>query len=368
MFLPTLFSRLLGVSRCASCPVSFVQDPDAFERSAEAERMRVDRNGSTLSLLVIRLASKRSTPADVQALALLLEGRLRLTDTVGEMRDGRIGVLLPDTNEAGAWKVASDICDQYPPGSERPHCDVLVYPENWGANPGEGRREDRKGRPEEAPQPARAGRRAASFDALFARPLPLWKRTLDVTAALGGLVILSPLFAMIAIGIKFTSTGSVFFLQEREGLSGRRFKILKFRTMRVDAEDLKASLRQYSEQDGPAFKLTHDPRVTLIGRMLRKTSLDELPQLLNVLRGEMSLVGPRPLPVDESLACQPWQRRRLHVTPGITCFWQVFGRNIVPFDDWIRMDLRYVRERSPLCDLRLVAATLPAVVFSKGPR
>jgi lipopolysaccharide/colanic/teichoic acid biosynthesis glycosyltransferase len=142
----------------------------------------------------------------------------------------------------------------------------------------------------------------------------------------------------------------------------------KFRTMCVDAEASKAELRQFSEQDGPAFKLTNDPRVTPLGHFLRKTCIDELPQLWNVLRGEMSLVGPRPLPVDESRKCQPWQRRRLAVKPGLTCIWQVEGGISVSFDQWMRMDLRYAAARTPASDAKLLWKTFTKVLLRRASR
>jgi lipopolysaccharide/colanic/teichoic acid biosynthesis glycosyltransferase len=170
------------------------------------------------------------------------------------------------------------------------------------------------------------------------------------------------------VAIKLTSQGPVLYSQEREGLGGRKFRLYKLRTMRIDADKLQAALRSYSEQDGPAFKMRDDPRATWIGRWLRATSMDELPQLWNVLRGEMSLVGPRPLPTSESVQCLPWQRRRLSVVPGMTCIWQIWGRNTVAFDEWMRMDLEYVHHRSLLCDLKLLAITTPALLLSRGPR
>jgi lipopolysaccharide/colanic/teichoic acid biosynthesis glycosyltransferase len=142
----------------------------------------------------------------------------------------------------------------------------------------------------------------------------------------------------------------------------------KLRTMHVNAEQRQQELRQYSEQDGPAFKMTDDPRTTWFGQWLRLFSLDEVPQLWNVMRGEMSLVGPRPLPTPESLACEAWQRQRLLVAPGMTCFWQVSGRNSVTFKEWMRMDLRYLRRRSLLCDARLLLSTGPSLFLHQGPR
>lgn len=147
------------------------------------------------------------------------------------------------------------------------------------------------------------------------------------------------------------------FKQRRIGLGGIPFEILKFRTMVVDAESQKNALKHLNEQDGPAFKIKEDPRVTRIGRVLRFTCVDELPQLWNVLRGDMSLVGPRPLPCDESDACRWWHRRRLDVQPGITCTWQARGRSMVSFDEWMRLDLEYVRRRSFGFDMQVLFAT-----------
>ena len=140
----------------------------------------------------------------------------------------------------------------------------------------------------------------------------------------------------------------------------------KFRTMVANAEAKKADLMALNEQDGPAFKIKRDPRTTAVGRFLRKTSLDELPQLWNVLRGDMSLVGPRPLPCREADGCEPWQRRRLDVVPGLTCIWQVRGRSSVSFADWVRMDVEYIENQSIGADLKLLLLTVPAIVLRKG--
>ena len=184
--------------------------------------------------------------------------------------------------------------------------------------------------------------------------------------AVAGLLLLWPLFILIGLAIKLTSPGPVLFKQHRAGLGGRPFLFHKFRSMVVDAEDRKRSLAELNEQDGPAFKIKADPRVTPIGAFLRKTSLDELPQLWNVLRGDMSLVGPRPLPCDEQNQCEGWYHQRLDVAPGLTCIWQVEGRSTVLFDEWMQMDRDYIRSRSAMLDLMLLLRTVLAVVGQRG--
>lgn len=179
-------------------------------------------------------------------------------------------------------------------------------------------------------------------------------------------MLLSPVFLAAAVAIKVSSKGPVFFRQEREGKDGEVFSILKFRTMCDGADAQKDELRKLSEQDGPAFKLENDPRITGIGRYLRKSCIDELPQLFNVITGDMSIVGPRPLPVNESEQCLPWQRRRLSVLPGLTCTWQAHGGRDVKFSEWMRMDLEYIQQRSLWSDLKLIGETAMVVVLHKG--
>jgi len=193
------------------------------------------------------------------------------------------------------------------------------------------------------------------------------KRLIDIVGASAALLIFSPFLIVAAIAIKLTSPGPVFFLQERIGVNKRRFNIFKFRTMVPDAERLMAALEEHNEVSGPVFKIKNDPRITTIGRILRRSSIDELPQLLNVLNGDMSLVGPRPLPVrDYEGFNEDWQRRRFSVKPGITCLWQVNGRSGISFNQWMLLDLQYMDEWSLWLDFKILAKTVPAVFKGAG--
>lgn len=196
------------------------------------------------------------------------------------------------------------------------------------------------------------------------------KQVMDVVLSAVALVLLLPVFVVIAVLIKLDSKGPVFFKQLRCGLNGRPFVLYKFRTMVVDAEARKRELEKYNEMSGPVFKLSNDPRVTRVGRILRKFSLDELPQFFNVLKGDMSLVGPRPLPVEEvNRFDQLWHRRRMSVKPGLTCLWQISGRNeIRDFQEWVRLDLEYIDNWSLWLDLKILLKTVPAVIRGVGAK
>ena len=184
------------------------------------------------------------------------------------------------------------------------------------------------------------------------------KRVIDVVCSFVGVLVLSPLFVVIAIIIKFTSKGPVFFSQKRVGRDGKEFKMYKFRSMVVNAEELKEKLASQNEMSGPMFKMKDDPRVTKVGKFIRKTSIDELPQLFNVLKGDMSLVGPRPSLPKEVAQFEDWMYRRLEVKPGLTCYWQVSGRNNIDFEDWMTLDIKYVDERSTWIDIKLIFKTV----------
>ena len=335
-----------------------LHSPEQFAQVLARERARSDRTGEVFSLIVFAVGREKAQSDALPHVARILGQRLRLTDDAGLLDHRRIGVVLPATPPSGAWTVVDDVCVCIPAGLSLPECKVYCYPTDWPIL--ESNDEDGDYERADGEQPVRA------MEPLFIRRLPLWKRLIDVAGASLGLLLLTPLFALVAIAIKATSPGPVLFRQKRSGLGGREFVMLKFRSMVADAEARKSQLMALNEQDGPAFKIKDDPRTTRLGRFLRRSSIDELPQLWNVLRGEMSLVGPRPLPCDESQACNGWLRQRLDVTPGLTCIWQVQGRSTVSFADWARMDVQYIRSRSLGGDVKLLLQTVPAVVSRRG--
>ena len=192
------------------------------------------------------------------------------------------------------------------------------------------------------------------------------KRLIDVVCSFLGVLVLSPLFIIIAIIIKTTSKGPVFFYQKRVGKNGKEFYMYKFRSMVVNAEELKEKLADQNEMSGPMFKMKDDPRVTKVGKFIRKTSIDELPQLWNVLKGDMSLVGPRPSLPKEVAQFEEWMYKRLEVKPGLTCYWQVSGRNNIDFEDWMKLDIKYVDERSTWVDIKLIFKTVGVLFGDKN--
>ena len=368
--------------------------PEQMNIAVQRETARADRNGAQFALVLFRARNKDQQSLSTVRLAKTILRRVRATDDVGWYDDRHLAALLPDTAPAGAWRFAEQVCSLVSTKAPRPLCSVYSYPTLWfkgdhtpeslvqkGETDGfapAGPVSSRKGLENVIPfflenvngnrdahQPAPL---VHAVESLLLKPLPWWKRALDILGAATGMVVLAPLMAAAALAVKATSAGPTIFTQNRAGLGGKPFKIYKFRTMCEGAEEQQAELQKFSEQDGPAFKLKDDPRVTSIGKFLRKSSIDELPQLLNVLKGDMTLVGPRPLPITESAACEGWHRRRLDVTPGLTCIWQVKGRSQVSLSEWVRMDVAYIRRRTLLNDIRIILQTIPAVLFRRGAR
>jgi len=325
--------------------------PSEFRHEVDLERSRVDRNGSHFAVVVFSGPARRCAKRR-QRIAAAFKKQLRATDLAGLLANDQIAVLLPDTGLAGARKVAGDLANALVREALPQPPTMFIYPDD--------------SLPQRDHEIGAGANEQASADHLFLQPLPFWKRCLDVVGSLLAIVVTSPAMLAAAIAVRATSPGPILFKQERVGLGGRTFTIYKFRTMFTDAEDRKAELRPHSQQDGPAFKLKDDPRVTPVGKYLRRTCIDEFPQFWNVLRGEMSLVGPRPLPCDEAAECEPWQRRRLMVTPGLTCIWQVSGGMRIPFVEWMRMDIRYIRSRQFAHDILLLWRTVIAVLLHRA--
>ena len=192
------------------------------------------------------------------------------------------------------------------------------------------------------------------------------KRIIDIVASFTGLILLSPLILIVSILIKLESKGEVIFKQKRVGLNGKEFYMYKFRSMVINAEELKEQLESQNEMSGPMFKIKDDPRITKVGKFIRKTSIDELPQLINVIKGDMSLVGPRPSLPKEVKKFEQWMMERLEVKPGLTCIWQISGRNNIDFEDWMKLDIKYVRERSFKLDIKLILKTVLVLLGDKN--
>ena len=354
MSLKQVFASLTGPDAEAAAHDEFLLSERLFQRILNQERLRSDRSGVGFSLLTLSVNNSKS----VQGLVTkILVDRMRDTDLAGWLDRQTIGIILPSTSEVGAWKLADGLQWRF---QER-RLDAEFTVQCYGTFEKSEREADQQF---EMKPPARPPE-AQPLERHFAEPLPLWKRSIDVVVSGLAILAVSPILAATAIAIKLTSPGPIFYSQMRDGRGGRKFWIHKFRTMIVNADAVKAKLQALNEQDGPAFKIKNDPRVTAVGRFLRRTCIDELPQLWNVLKGEMTLVGPRPMCSKEALECEQWQRRRLDLTPGLTCLWQI-QRQRPPFVDWMRMDLRYVKERSFCNDMGLIAKTIPAIVGRDG--
>ncbi len=325
----------------------------------ERECARAERTQSPFALIVATFELGLRDSKGLSQVGNVLANRLRLTDEAGMLEDGRLAILLSGTGEGGAWKFARDLCAKLQE-SRQPACEIFVYPAeptDLGGSPRDtNTRKDR----------GRLDRPTPDASQFYVKPLPRWKRTIDLLLGSLTLFLATPFLLLAAVAIKATSDGPVFFRQQRSGLGGRPFTIFKLRTMTLGAEREQRALSSENEQDGPAFKMRNDPRVTTVGKFLRKSCIDELPQLINVLRGEMSIVGPRPLPLKEADSCQDWEKRRMDVTPGLTCSWQVRGGLNVSFSEWMRMDIRYIRARTILTDSKLMVQTALAVFLHRA--
>lgn len=365
------------------------------------ERARVDRNGRCFSVVVFTVDGRQDEA--MAGLARVLVERMRAYDTLGEFDDDRLALLLPESDGPGAWNCADGALEQLAASGLEVECQVYTYPLERGGRDGRGLRDEAGAGGAPGPHrlesdppvrgtgtdgPARSAypkaieartalhlstegveggpRPVRDLYPHFLEELPPWRRALDLVIASALLALLLPLFLVVAAAIKLTSRGPVLFVQWRAGRGGRPFRFFKFRSMYVDAEERRDELASENEQSGPIFKIRRDPRITPIGRLIRKASIDEMPQLWNVIVGDMTLVGPRPPTLDEVAAYETWQRERLDITGGLTCIWQVSGRSEIGFEEWVRMDLEYKRKRSPLFDVKLLWRTIGAVFTGRG--
>lgn len=355
-----------------------------FNREIARERIRATRRSIPFCIVTIKLLGSSRKRRGRSAMVRILHRHLRITDYKADLGREGYGVLLVDTPQMGGRAVLdrlSQLCDcnnlnvnlslrvHDPEGFDN------NYDDHFGGNGGR-RHGDQSGvNPSTVQVDTREWLRVNDADVSVTREDPLvpgsitrmlGKRAIDVVGASVGLFLASPVLLGSMLAVKLTSRGPVFFRQTREGQGGKPFTIYKLRSMVVDAESKQAELKAASHRDGPAFKIKKDPRVTKVGKFLRASCIDELPQLINVLKGEMSLVGPRPLPWHESRACYQWHRRRLDVRPGMTCHWQVNKSKAETFDDWMRMDLQYVDRNNFWEDLRLICCTVLVPMTGRG--
>jgi lipopolysaccharide/colanic/teichoic acid biosynthesis glycosyltransferase len=325
-----------------------ISSSEEFHENLERERARADRSGRAFSVVSFNIGNHAGEDL-TRRLARAINLRKRRVDGAGWIDDGRLGVILPETVPAGAWRLAEDAWKELGGAYGPLPCEVYAYP----APP---------------PDPDGAGDkpRARPLVDLISGPPPLWKRLIDIVAASLCLVILSPLLLGVCILIKATSKGPVLFRQSRLGYMGKPFTMLKFRTMEVDPDESmhRSYLKDLIQGDAPMAKLDsgNDRRIIPMGRFLRAACLDELPQLINVLCGEMSLVGPRPCIPYEASEYLPWQHRRFDSVPGMTGLWQVSGKNRTTFKEMIRLDINYSRKFSPWTDVGILLKTVPAIV------
>ena len=359
-------------------------DQTIFSECLLKERVRCDRGGPRFCLLIFESTDSSDAEQQIVEIGAILSKHLRITDELGRLENGVVGAVLTDTSVEGAWTVANKVVEKLPSDRNPPRASVYCYPSESAVDDGskggqqyastvrdtdaDDEGDDEGGEITNGKDSGTAVPRndSTSLQQFFAQPASSLQRARDILASVLGLMLLSPVLLLVGLAVKMTSKGPVLFRQQRTGLGGVPFTILKFRTMRLGAEEEKAALLSQSEQDGPAFKMTRDPRITSIGGFLRRSSLDELPQLWNVLRGDMTLVGPRPLPCQEIDSCTNWQRRRLDVTPGLTCTWQVSGRSMVSFSEWMRLDLDYIQRRSAKGDMSLIVRTIQVVFKGTG--
>jgi lipopolysaccharide/colanic/teichoic acid biosynthesis glycosyltransferase len=351
-----------------------------FAAILNRERDRSDRTGQELSMVVYEVGNDHGKSASARHLVSILRHRIRSTDEIGWLEDGRIGVVLPHTVPEGAWKFVANVRQAYNGSFPPPDCLVYVYPSEWiPGGIGGPDRKPREGKripsPEETDGSVKLSssvevednvRPVEELNSQFLCRMPFWKRAIDIVGTLLSLILLMPLFLLVALLIKVVSPGPILFRQERIGYLGKVFTIWKFRTMHVNADTAvhQQYLRELINDEKEMTKLDNgiDDRIIPFGGILRATGIDELPQLINVLLGDMSLVGPRPCLPYEASEYHPWQTRRFDTVPGLTGLWQVSGKNRTTFKEMMRLDIAYTKKRALLLDAMIFLKTIPAIV------
>ena len=347
-----------------------IHGPDAFRAVIQRERERCNRNAHRFSVVSFDVGGNGDRPVRTQVLIRLLQSRCRLVDDIGRLDTTRVGVLLPNTTADGARTLADHVRQALTLPNPSPSCEVFTYPPGAASDACERVAGKPPGHAAVPAKGASGANETANADkqgieTIMDVPCPAWKRTMDLVGSLTAVLIFSPVMIAIAIYIKIVSPGPLLFRQERIGYLGRRFVCWKFRTMKDnnDTSPHRRHMKQLMRQDAPLTKLDvhNDCRIIPLGFLLRQTGLDELPQLFNVLRGDMSLVGPRPCIPYEHEEFLHWQRMRVDARPGLTGLWQVSGKNRTTFTEMLRLDIRYARQMSPAMDLRIMAKTFGAL-------
>ncbi|HIG88134.1 MAG TPA: hypothetical protein EYQ25_13990 [Planctomycetes bacterium] len=375
-------------------PPSPLLNKSELIRVFEAERVRTERTGSIFSLVVFTMGSK--SEADLSKAVRTIEKTARLYDAIGSIGEQSLGVILPECDPESALVFSDRVIERFGHFDLGASVKIYSYPLDWLDDDDEAQQISSdhrtilpKGKPH-LKRPANTASEGSNLRSVgadtdsqlrnlmqgtpcedlephFLVPLPTWRRTMDIMVSVPLLIVLSiTLLPLLALLIKLDSKGKVLYKQPRVGQGGRHFSFIKFRSMYKDAEERRAALSSRNEQSGPVFKIKDDPRITRVGRWMRKLSIDELPQFWNVACGDMTLIGPRPPLPDEVAEYEPWQRRRLDFVGGLTCLWQIEGRSNIGFEEWVRLDLKYIRNRSWMLDLLILLRTPKAVLSGNG--
>ena len=347
---------------------------EQFRSALERERARTDRTGRQFSLALFERNGTGNGLA--QRFEDVCRKRLRLIDEAGWLGTNHIGIVLPETDGRGAWRIAEDVCNGVGIDAQAPFCRIYTYPSEWPSgfhgnqpNPPPTKvssgKETFSQKSSECFDTSGVKKQGEGLEELLIYQTPLWKRAFDIFGSVAGLMLVFPLCLLIAIFTKIVSPGPTFFKQQRVGRGGKLFTCWKFRTMHVDIDT--SSHEQYFKEltrtKKPMTKLDldEDPRIIPLGNLLRQTGLDELPQLINVLRGEMSLIGPRPPIPYEVREYESWHKKRFDSMPGLTGLWQVSGKNRTTFEEMMRLDIAYGEKISLWSEARIFLKTFPAL-------